>query len=154
VNIKLDTSDVRQIKWYEYAERFLYGGAMTVAAGIIAKRFGPVFGGLFLAFPAIFPASATLVEKHEKEKKQKAGLNGNIRGRRAAGAYAAGTMMGAVGLASFAWLVWKLLPSHSAWLTLSVATLLWFIVGAGLWLGRKMMRGGRLSNVLGSHTTA
>jgi hypothetical protein len=29
---------------------------MTVVAGVIAARFGPIFGGLFLAFPAIFPA--------------------------------------------------------------------------------------------------
>jgi hypothetical protein len=36
---------------------------MTVV-GLIAARFGPVVGGLFLAFPAIFPASATLIEKH------------------------------------------------------------------------------------------
>jgi len=37
---------------------------MTVIAGLIAFRFGPVVGGLFLAFPAIFPASATLIERH------------------------------------------------------------------------------------------
>ncbi len=54
----------------DYAIRFLFGGLITVAAGIIAKRFGPGIGGLFLAFPAIFPASATLIEKHEKEKKE------------------------------------------------------------------------------------
>jgi hypothetical protein len=34
----------------------------------------PVVGGLFLAFPAIFPASATLIEKHVRERKEKAGL--------------------------------------------------------------------------------
>ena len=49
---------------------------MTVAAGLIAARFGPVIGGLFLAFPAIFPASATLIEKHVRERKEKAGLPG------------------------------------------------------------------------------
>ena len=47
-----------------------------MATGIIAKKFGPGMGGLFLAFPAIFPARATLVEKHEKEKKQQAGMEG------------------------------------------------------------------------------
>ena len=49
---------------------------MTVVAGLIAARFGPVIGGLFLAFPAIFPASATLIEKHVRESKEKAGLPG------------------------------------------------------------------------------
>ena len=38
------------------------------------QRWGPGIGGLFLAFPAIFPASATLVEKHEKQKKNRAGI--------------------------------------------------------------------------------
>jgi hypothetical protein len=55
-----------------------------VIAGLLAKQFGPVFGGLFLAFPAIFPASVTLVEKHEREKKQKAGIMNSVRGRQAA----------------------------------------------------------------------
>jgi hypothetical protein len=38
---------------------------------------GPRVGGLFLAFPAIFPASATLVEKHEKQKKTATRLGRN-----------------------------------------------------------------------------
>ena len=46
------------------------GGVMTVVAGLIAARFGPVIGGLFLAFPAIFPATATLIEKHVLERKE------------------------------------------------------------------------------------
>ncbi len=40
----------------------------SVAAGLIANKWGPGVGGLFLAFPAIFPASVGLVEKHEKQK--------------------------------------------------------------------------------------
>jgi len=52
---------------------------VTAVAGIIANKFGPAIGGLFLAFPAIFPASATLIEKHEKEKKEKQGFEGATR---------------------------------------------------------------------------
>ena len=55
---------------------------MTVVAGLIAARFGPVIGGLFLAFPAIFPASATLIEKHVRERKEKAGLPGAAAARK------------------------------------------------------------------------
>jgi hypothetical protein len=36
-----------------------------------------------LAFPAIFPASATLIEKHEKERKARAGIRNTLRGRQA-----------------------------------------------------------------------
>ena len=71
-----------------------------------AKQYGPVVGGLLLAFPAIFPASATLIEKHEKEKKEKQGLNGTLRGRQAASADAAGSAMGSLGLIVFAILIW------------------------------------------------
>ena len=67
--IQVDASALRRTGWREYALRFVLGGAITVAANLIAQRFGPVVGGLFLAFPAIFPASATLVAKHEEKKK-------------------------------------------------------------------------------------
>jgi hypothetical protein len=74
------------------------GGSVTVIAGLLAKEFGPVLGGLFLAFPAIFPASATLIEKHETEKKQKAGIMNSMRDRQAAGVDACGAAMGSIGL--------------------------------------------------------
>jgi Protein of unknown function (DUF3147) len=68
MQVHLDFSAVGETKWYEYAVRFMFGGLITAIAGVIAKTFGPVVGGLFLAFPAIFPASATLIEKHERRK--------------------------------------------------------------------------------------
>ena len=75
VSFKL--SALAESRWYEYAVRFLLGGIATALAGAIAAVYGPVVGGLFLAFPAIFPASATLVEKHQREKKEKAGIGGS-----------------------------------------------------------------------------
>ena len=83
---------------------------MTVVTGLLAKYYGPVFGGLFLAFPAIFPASATLVDKHERQKKQRAGIKQTTRGRQVAGVDAAGAALGSLGLATFAYVMWKLLP--------------------------------------------
>jgi hypothetical protein len=53
---------------------------------------------LFLAFPAIFPSSATSVEKHEKQKKQQRGSDGTIPGREATGLDAAGAAIGSIGL--------------------------------------------------------
>jgi hypothetical protein len=127
MQIKVDPSVIGQTRWYEYTIRFLFGGLITAVAGIIAKKFGPVIGGLFLAFPAIFPASATLIEKHEKQKKEAQGLQGTQRGREAASIDAAGSAMGSVGLFVFALLVWKFAPRYNTWMVLMGATLAWLI---------------------------
>ena len=95
-------SSVRQTHWDEYATRFVFGGLVTVAAGLIADHFGPAIGGLFLTFPTIFPASASLLQREQKEKKVKAGMDGTQRGRLAAGIDAAGAAVGTFGLAAFA----------------------------------------------------
>jgi hypothetical protein len=71
-----------------------------VVAGILAGRFGPEFGGLFLAFPAIFPA--TVIEKHERKRKDRVGLPKATRGREAAALDARGVTMGSIGLVGFA----------------------------------------------------
>ena len=52
----------------------------TVIASSVAKRFGPVTSGLFLAFRTIFLAGANLKETHEKENRRTVGADGNIRG--------------------------------------------------------------------------
>ena len=96
--VQFKPSALRQTRWYEYLVQFVLGGAMTVVAGLIAARFGPAVGGLFLAFPAIFPASATLIEKHVRERKEKAGLSGARRGKEAAALDAGGAALGSFGL--------------------------------------------------------
>ena len=137
MRVKIDPSVLGQTSWHDYAIRFLFGGLITAAAGIIAKNFGPVIGGLFLAFPAIFPAGATLIEKHEKQKKEKQGLQGTTRGVEAASIDAAGSAMGSIGLLVFAFLVWKVLPNHTPWLVLAAATLIWLTVSVLVWQIRK-----------------
>ena len=49
MQIKIDISVLRETKWSDYAIRFLFGGIVTAAAGLIAKKFGPGVGGLFLS---------------------------------------------------------------------------------------------------------
>ncbi len=140
MKIGLDIASIKDSRWYEYAVRFLFGGLITAATGLIAKKFGPEVAGLFLAFPAIFPASATMIEKHEREKKEKAGLHGTARGRQVASVDAAGAAIGSVGLAAFGLLMWKMLPQHPTWLVLGLATLLWLAVSVVLWMIRKSIR--------------
>jgi hypothetical protein len=45
---------------------------------------------------------------HEREKKQRAGIKQTTRGRQVAGVDAAGAALGSLGLATFAYVVWKL----------------------------------------------
>jgi hypothetical protein len=137
MRVSIHLSALRKTKLYEYIVRFVFGGAVTVLAGLVAKKYGPVLGGLFLAFPAIFPASATLVEKHEREKKKKAGIAKTIRGRQAAALDAYGAALGAVGLFLFAVVVWLFLREYNVSLVLFAATAMWTLVSVLLWRARK-----------------
>jgi hypothetical protein len=138
-NVSVTFSGLHQAKWYQFALRFFFGGSICVLAGMIAEKYGPGIGGLFLAFPAIFPASATLLENQQKEKKEKVGLHGTIRGRKAAGVDAAGAAMGSIGLMVFAATVWQLLPGHAPWLVLLGATVIWFAVSVATWRTRSFL---------------
>lgn len=137
MQVKANWSAVKRTTWHEYLIRFVLGGAITVIAGVLAERFGPKFGGLFLAFPAIFPASVTLVEKHQREKKQKHGMVAVRRGRQAAALDAMGAVLGSVGLMAFAAVMWKGLYRFSAVTTLLMAIVAWLGVSVGLWLLRQ-----------------
>jgi Protein of unknown function (DUF3147) len=131
--IELNLSSLRETEPHEFAVRFFFGGLCTVAAGLIAKRFGPGAGGLFLAFPAIFPASISLIESHERKRKAKIGSDGRIRGRMAASLDSRGTSLGCVGLIAFAFVLWKWVDTHNAWLMIPVAAMVWLVIAYGLW---------------------
>jgi MFS family permease len=131
-------SALRQTRWYEYLVRFVLGGAMTAIAGLIAARLGPIIGGLFLAFPAIFPASATLIEKHVRERKEKVGLQGARRGKEAAALDAAGAALGSFGLAAFGLVVWLIIVQSPAW-ALVLAAASWFAVAVLGWQVRRWL---------------
>ncbi len=134
MRISIDLSSVRRTTALQCAIRFLLGGMITAVAGEIANKFGPAAGGLFLAFPAIFPATATLVEKHEIEKKQTHALRANRRGRQAAAVDAAGTAIGSLGLFGFAIFVEHFVVKQIApWAILLAATLLWLAISGLLW---------------------
>jgi hypothetical protein len=138
--VRIDSSTVKQTRWHEFAVRFLLGGLITAFAGIIGHKYGPYVGGLFLAFPAIFPASATLLDKHEKQKKQHAGLNGKVRARQLVSLDAAGTAMGSIGLFVFALLIHESVRQYSIWLVIAGATVIWLVVSILVWYIRKRMR--------------
>ena len=136
--VQFNPSALRQTRVYEYLVEFLLGGAMTVVAGLIAARFGPVVGGLFLAFPVIFPASATLIEKHVREHKEKAGLRGARRGEEAAALDAAGAALGSFGLAAFGLVIWLMIVRSPA-SALALAAVSWLAVAMLAWQVRRWL---------------
>ena len=137
--IGFSPSSLKEGRWYEYLVRFALGGAATVFTGLISSRYGASVGGLFLALPAIFCASATLIEKHEIRRKREAGLDGRRRGEEAAALDAAGAALGALGMLAFA-IVFSLVVERSIPGAFIGASLAWLVVSVAAWCVRRKMR--------------
>jgi hypothetical protein len=137
MKITVSLSGIAQTKPLEFLVRFLFGGIVTALAGLVGSTYGPVIGGIFLAFPSIFPATATLIEKHEAKKKEQEGMDGRYLAKCAAGADAAGAAMGTIGLLVFGMLVWQSSELFAVWTVLTMATIAWFGVAVTVWIIRK-----------------
>jgi len=120
----VDAGGLTRTSLAQYALRFVFGGVVTTLTGLVARRWGPSAGGLFLAFPAILPASLTLVARHET--------------RRDAADDARGAVLGAAALIVFAAVVLALVE-RPAWLALGTATAAWLAVAIALWTARAML---------------
>jgi hypothetical protein len=137
--IRFRASSLKETRWYEYVIRFVLGGAATVVTGLISSRYGASVGGLFLALPAVFCASATLIEKHEIRRKHEAGLMGQRRGKEAAALDAVGTALGSLGLFTFA-ATFSLLIPRSIAAAFVTASFSWLLVSIVAWYGRRKAR--------------
>jgi hypothetical protein len=104
---------------WEYVARFLFGGVVTAIAGSIGERYGLAAGGMFLAFPAILPASLTLVKRHG--------------GRGSALDDARGARVGAVALAGFGLVVAIGAERWPFAVSLLLALAAWTLVAIALW---------------------
>jgi len=137
--IRVSTASLRESRWYEHLVRFALGGAATVFTGIVSSGYGASVGGLFLALPAIFCASATLIEAHEIGRKRDAGLEGRRRGQNAAALDAAGAALGALGMLAFAAVFWALAESNVP-RAFAAASLAWILVSVAAWFARRKIR--------------
>jgi hypothetical protein len=84
----LSLAKIRQVRPRDYAIRFALGAVISVGAAILGKVIGHRFAGAFLAFPAILPASLTLIQEEE--------------GTRRADRNAIGAILGGAGMVVFA----------------------------------------------------
>jgi hypothetical protein len=118
--VGVDFKNLVQTTPSEWATRFALGAAIALIAGVITIKFGPRAGGLFLAFPAILPATLTLIEKKEGKVKAVADASGGI--------------LGAGGLACFALSAHFLLKAVPAPVALLLALVVWIVVSVGLYI--------------------
>jgi hypothetical protein len=132
VIVKLSLSALKDTQWYEYLIRFVLGGAVTAFTGVVSSLFGASVGGLFLALPAIFCASATLIASHEKRRKREAGASGRRRGQQAAALDAAGAALGSLGMLAFA-LTFRLLVERKETVAFIAALVAWTVISVAAW---------------------
>ena len=116
---RVKPGEVTKRKPSDYLTRFAFGAGISLIAGIIGMIFGPVVGGVLLGFPAILPASLTLIEKKE--------------GREAASIDSLGAILGAVAMVGFAAVVTLWVTRWGVVLTLVVALVVWLVVAGGLY---------------------
>ena len=117
--VGFEWSKIRSVTRSDLGIRFVFGTGIALIAAVAGMVVGPKFGGLFLAFPAILPASLTLIEKKEGTTK--------------AWADASGGVFGALGLAAFALTAMLLLPWNPA-AALVLALVAWAVTSMGLYL--------------------
>src|SRR5438105_7490438 len=109
---EVQAEEVAKHKPSDYLVRFVFGAAISLVAGVIGLKFGPVIGGVLLGFPAILPASLTLIEK--KEGKEEASID------------SLGAILGAVAMVAFAVVVTLWVTSWGVVLSLALALVAWF----------------------------
>jgi hypothetical protein len=105
--------------------RFGFGAAISAMAGVVSVLLGSELGGVLLAFPAILPATLTLIEKEESERQ--------------AEDFDVGSILGAAALAGFAIVVWRDMNGGSAPVVLALGTAAWLLTAIVLYLGLRLV---------------
>lgn len=124
--VGIEPGALREMRLRDMALRFGFGAVISVTAGIVGLVWGPRAGGMFLAFPAILPATLTLIEKKE--------------GTPPATEDDRGAVLGALGLVAFAVSGYVAFHYVDAPLTLALATAAWALASVALYLAVEAAR--------------
>lgn len=122
----VDAGKLRHTKPSDLALRFVFGAAASLVAGLVSIAFGPRVGGVFLAFPAILPASLTLIEKNENLTEATQDVIGAV--------------LGAVGLVALAVVGGGALKRYPIGIALACALGAWFAVSVCLYVMLELAR--------------
>ena len=112
-------SDIAEHGVKDYAVRFAFGAAIALVAGMLGMWLGPKLGGVFLGFPAILPASLTLIQK--KDGKQQAAIDSE------------GAVLGAVAFVAFAIVVAVAIMRLGVVPTVIVGLIVWTMIAVALY---------------------
>jgi uncharacterized membrane protein (GlpM family) len=118
-SVRLRPSKIREVEPGDLIIRFGFGAAVSVVAGVVSLVAGPKAGGLFLAFPAILPATLTLVQKQQSKREAIEDDEGAV--------------LGAVALLAFAGAARALLPDDSGPVALAGASVAWLVAAVALY---------------------
>jgi hypothetical protein len=118
--ITIEPSRLRDLDVSGLAVRFAFGFVISVIVGAIGLAAGDRVAGLFLAFPAILPASLTLIAEEDGEDEAKVD--------------AAGACFGGLGLAAYGATSWFLLSRIAPVAAELVALVAWCVVAIGGYL--------------------
>ena len=132
----IDRGALKQHHVSDYLTRFAFGAGIASVAGVAGVLFGAKVGGVLLAFPAILPASLTLIERKD--------------GRGEAAVDAIAAILGSVGLLAFAVVAALMLIRFPGAVALALAAAAWLVVAFGLyvsilWLPRRRSRRGKIA---------
>jgi hypothetical protein len=123
VGIRL--GQLRDVNPSELGVRFAFGACASTVAAVIALS-SPRAGGMFLAFPAILPATLTLLEKKDGTEAAQHDLRGAV--------------FGSLGLVAFAVMAAWLFGHASVGVALSASTGAWVVVSLACYLVTAVLR--------------
>ena len=115
----MEPGKLRGLQLREYVIRFALGAAISILAGFLSKAVNARFGGAFLAFPSILPASLTLIQ--EKEGTRRADRN------------AIGAALGGIGLVVFGMIGEAAFGHLEPFVALALAILGWLVTSFALY---------------------
>jgi hypothetical protein len=118
--IAWDPSRLSRVRLSDLAVRFGFGAAESVAAAVTGNVFGEFVGGMFLAFPAILPATLTLLEQHD-------GTPAAVHDQR-------GALLGALGMVAFAMTAALGFDRLAVGVVVALASAAWTLVAVGVYL--------------------
>jgi hypothetical protein len=126
VRPRLRLDALREVAPRDLLIRFAFGVGISIAAGLVTLAWGARAGGMFLAFPAILPATLTLIAK--KKSKQQAEEDDE------------GALLGSPAMFAFAlagvWGLDRLAPGVALLLALTA----WTVVAVGIYAAYAIAR--------------